>query len=292
MSHDMDYADAGQTVKGDPGQRVTVSMPKSLHDLRQVAQRHFARSGEMKMYHHGVEPITHHHHMTKLKPGDVVVVSQPEPRQYEAPTLTTHQAHYIKHPLEAHDRAGPRASSRTASLPFEGVTSYTADFVRHPLEAKKQSKPPKPAWEKGTGATGRSMYAMHYPWHDIEVRPPMKTADCVQNTGPFHGVSSYRIDFVRHNERPRSAVRHAPHRAEPPPFEGVSTYASDYIKQQADRSAPALAREGALKTGTAPFQGNSEYKREYIKLATEAPVIIHLEPEHRPSREGSRPRRS
>eukprot|EP00438_Fugacium_kawagutii_P025233 Skav230246 [mRNA] locus=scaffold1818:201710:204012:- [translate_table: standard] len=165
---------------GDHEQRVTVSLPRTLHELKGHAHRNFTTkrgsSKPFRMFHHGKVVITHPNHMSNVKDGDVVVLTA-SPDEQGPPPVSTHQAHYVPHPLQAKkppaDEDGPKES-----VPFEGRSSYTVDYIPHPLEAVE--------FELTGVKTGKSTYASEYPW--------------------FEGLSSYQQDYVKHPARPRPAT--------------------------------------------------------------------------------------
>eukprot|EP00435_Cladocopium_sp_Y103_P051528 s1727_g16.t1 len=197
------------------------------------------------------------------------------------PPLSTHQAHYVPHPLQAKkppaDQDGPKES-----VPFDGKSSYTVDYIPHPLEARDSAKPPKNVWEPGrTGVkTGKSTYACEYPWHNV--KPPDKTSKQAPpgKAVPFEGLSSYQQDYVKHPARPRSATgRPKPQLPASGPFEGCTTYTTDYKRFQVPQTRPIRMDGSNLQSEPKPFEGSSEYRREYLKHPLNGPEILHLEPE-------------
>jgi len=269
---------------GDQEQRVTVSLPRTLQELKGHAQKNFSTkrgsSKPLRMFHHGKVVITHPNHMSNLKDGDVVVLTA-NPDEQGPPPLSTHQAHYVPHPLQAKkppaDQDGPKDS-----VPFEGRSSYNVDYIPHPLEARDSAKPPKNVWEPGrTGVkTGKSTYASEYPWH--AVKPPDKTSKHAPpgKAVPFEGLSSYQQDYVKHPTRPRSAAgRPKPQAPTSGPFEGCTTYTTDYKKFQVPQTRPIRNGGSNLHSEPKPFEGSSEYRREYLKHPLNGPEILHLEPE-------------
>eukprot|EP00913_Durusdinium_trenchii_P017416 g16372.t1 len=225
---------------GDREQRVTVSLPRTLHELKSHAHRNFTTkrgsSKPMRMFHHGKVVITHPNHMSNLKDGDVVVLTA-NPEEQGPPPLSTHQAHYVPHPLQAKkpppDQDGPKES-----VPFDGKTGVK---------------------------TGRSTYASEYPWHNV--KPPDKTCKHVPpgKAVPFEGLSSYQQDYVKHPQRPRSAAgRPKPQLPASGPFEGSTTYTTDYKRFQVPPARP-VRMDGGNMSEPKPFEGSSEYRREYLK---------------------------
>lgn len=272
-------------------------LPRSLGELQFTAKRHFGRSGPCKMYHHGVTPLTQPQHMSHLKGGDVVVVAADGSVVDEEPTISTHMAHYVKHAVEA--KAPPPSRAQVGEpLPFEGVTSYTVDYVEHPLDMRKPAKPPTGGWDVGRReeATPKSTYTVHYPWRDVTPRrPPARQPGTLDQHGAaFEGVSSYKLDYIKHQARPRSAVQPPKTRPveESEPFQGVTTYTTDYQKFDVVRTGPGPNHADSLRTDPAPFEGASEYRREYIPREHERRPWVHLEPELRNARHRARTAKS
>lgn len=237
------------------------------------------------MYHKGKVPITNPVQMAAIKHGDVVVVTLPEDIVHsEAPAISTHNAHYVQHKLEA--RPPKAVAEARETLPFDAYSCYAQDFVKHPYQANPAVKPPKPAWDVNRSGeeTGKSTYATQYPWHDATPRETAQSARHSLHTSsaPFEGVSSYKMDYVKHAaQRPKSAAARPAHRSDfAGPFEGATTYTTDYKQVSAPLSArPVAGREGTLKTEVVAFEGISEYQREYLKKEAERRVMVHLVPE-------------
>mmetsp|Transcript_14826 Transcript_14826/g.25638 ORF Transcript_14826/g.25638 Transcript_14826/m.25638 type:complete len:299 (-) Transcript_14826:71-967(-) len=274
---------SGGTIPGDREQRVTVSLPRSLHELKGHATKHFGHRAQkpLRMYHHGKVVITHAQHVTNLKDGDVVVVTVTD-EDKGPPPISTHQAHYIPHRLEA-KKPPPADEGPGDSVPFDGKSSYNVDYVPHPLEVRDSAKPPRNVWEPGrTGVrTGKSTYASEYPWHTV--KPPESTKKQVPPADkvPFEGLSSYQHDYIKHNNRPRSATGRA--KPQPPasgPFDGTTTYTTDYKRFHVPQARP-LKNGSNLKIDPSPFEGASEYRREYLKHPLSGPEILHIEPDLR-----------
>lgn len=276
--------DVSEGIVGDYSHRVTVPLPKSLPELRFAAKRLFGRNKQIKMYHKGTVPITNPVQMAAIKHGDVVVVTLPEDIvQAEAPVISTHNAHYVPHKLQA--RPPKVAAEVKETLPFDAFSCYAQDFVKHPFQANPAVKPPKPAWDvnRSSDETGKSTYATHYPWHDATPREAAQSVRHALHTSsaPFEGVSSYKIDYVKHAaQRPKSAAARPAQRSDfTGPFEGVTTYTTDYKQVSAPLSARPVAGCRELKTEIVPFEGISEYQREYLKKETERRTMVHLVPE-------------
>ncbi|CAJ1384888.1 unnamed protein product [Effrenium voratum] len=275
----------GQTYIGDREQRVTVPLPRTIQELKGHAHKHFGAkhtsSNPLRMYHHGKVMIHHPNHMTNVKDEDVVVVTLGEDDQ-GPPPVSTHQAHFVPHPLQAKKPPagtdGPREN-----VPFDGKSSYNVDYIPHPLQGRDSAKPPRDGWEPGkNGRTGKSTYAAEFPWHTA--KPPEKgnkQAPPGQSV-PFEGLSSYQHDYIKHPNRPRSASgRPRPKLPATGPFDGTTTYTTDYKKFQVPHARPQ--RLDARPSDPKPFEGSSEYRREYLKHPLSGPEVLHIEPElHNP----------
>jgi len=271
-------------LQGDTTRRVTVPLPRSLQELQYHAKRHFARDvPHARMFHQGEAHIHHDHHVKKLRDGDVVVVENIPKGIPEAPNLTTHQIDYTPHEMDP--RPPPRqARTPEPGLKFDGVTSYNVDYIKHPVGARKPIYPPRSGWVTGRpgGTTGRSMYATHYPWHDAEPRRALEPPSGMPLDGaPFDGVTSYKVDYVKHPIRPRSTPMRPQQRGDPAPFDATTTYFNDFQKHPSARTAPARPHVATLRPEGGPFDGSTEYGREYVELKMESRPLVHIEPELR-----------
>jgi len=280
----------GDTRVGDASQRVTVPMPRSMQDLQSAANRHFY--GNSGMYQHGKIPLTQPSHIAGVKHNDVIVVSRDDmPR--EAPTMSTHNAHYIKYDIEVKPPPAPKPPPEQSAR-FEGVTSYGADFVRHPMERRKPAKQAQSMWDSGRRAdfTGQSTYKTQYPWHEVKRPPPMaKTKESKEPSAAFEGTTMYNSDFVKHPVRPRSTMAPRERNVDAGPFEGVTTYNVDYKKHANARTQKHPGYGATLKTDNTPFEGSTEYAREYLKHQFESRPVVHIEPEmRRYDNRGKRPK--
>eukprot|EP00930_Biecheleria_cincta_P046327 TRINITY_DN31949_c0_g1_i1.p1 TRINITY_DN31949_c0_g1~~TRINITY_DN31949_c0_g1_i1.p1 ORF type:complete len:314 (+),score=32.63 TRINITY_DN31949_c0_g1_i1:38-943(+) len=275
------------SLKGDSSQRVKVAVPRSFGELQTLARSHFGEPGKVvSLYHKGNGPLTGPTQIPNLKSGDVVVVSIPESAREKLPR-TTQQAHYVAHRPEPRSPVVRNAAVKE-NLPFDGKTSYAQDYVQHPLQPNTPAQRPKAAWAPATNPeekTGKSSYAVQYPWHNpVRERPDKKRYQGLHTTGAaFEGRSSYNMDYVKHPcARPRSAgaggTRQA-HTQITGPFEGTTTYANDFKKFEVATARSAKPSSNNLKLESAPFQGGTEYSREYMAKAQEGPLYVLLEPE-------------
>mmetsp|Transcript_89287 Transcript_89287/g.257531 ORF Transcript_89287/g.257531 Transcript_89287/m.257531 type:complete len:328 (-) Transcript_89287:206-1189(-) len=273
----------GHQLVGDPRQRVTVPMPKSIDDLHFAASRHFR--GHQGLYHEGRAKIHRPHHVNYIKEGDVIVVAKGQ-KPYEAPPLTTHQDHFIKHPLQARAAPPPRQMP-TTSAKFEGASNYHTDFVPHPIEPRRPAAPAESGWRAGRmpDPTGRSTYQQEFPWHDMKPAAPYRPTEFHKDSAPFEGATSYNTDYVKHDVRPRTAVGPQRRDMNPGPFEGDTTYNLDYVRHPLnDRAHPHSGYTATLKPDSAPFEGKTEYNREYLEHPFERRPMVHIEPELRRER--------
>mmetsp|Transcript_53524 Transcript_53524/g.98995 ORF Transcript_53524/g.98995 Transcript_53524/m.98995 type:complete len:294 (-) Transcript_53524:100-981(-) len=264
----------GAPHPGDEGQRITVQRPRTLQELQSYAQKHFGHKGKkLGLWHQGRQAIQHQRHVDPVKHEDVVVVTwSGEKDLYNH--LTTHQADFVRHPLNRpRAQSGPRTPGPT--IPFEGQSSYAYDFVKHPLSKTDPVAARGTSWRPTDAPTGTTTYSNHYVRHPLKgPEPPMVVA--ARQTLPFEGKSSYAQDFVKHPIKP--AVVHRPEERMAPPgtFDAITTYASAYVGHM---PRPRTPREGRSAPTSLPFHGNSEYKQEYIKKDIALPERLHLEPE-------------
>lgn len=238
------------------------------------------------MFHHGVKNVVHNSHVNDIKHNDVIVVVGHKDGPREAPPISTHASHYVKHPIESRSVPPPRVPPTPTR--FEGKTSYDADFVKHPLEPRSQQKPPASRWanRKADAPMAKSTYSQHYPWHEVQQPQQVPSAPVHRPSAPFDGQTSYSNDFVKHPFEQRTPPKEVP-RPAPGPFEGSSTYNNDFQKHPPQMNKP-IPTQSTLRPSTGPFNGTTEYAQEYLKHEHEKPRIVHLEPELRRERQ-SRP---
>lgn len=285
-------------IKGDRSKRITVALPNSLSELEKHARTHFGGgTGKLKLYHRGEAHLEHPGHHDMVGHEDNIVVrraSNNSAENYPFNMTTTHQTAFVRHPMEERkpppERALPKGPE--VNVPkFLGRSCYSGDYVEHPLERRQKKEKPPPAYEPtDIPMTARSAYAESFPWHPTQPRTPTgpKTPGPGYdvNPPPFHGQSSYKIDYIKHKvSRPKSepAGPRKPNTTkveESPPFNGSTTYTNDYKKHA---SSPQRGRStGTWKQEPLPspkFVGNSEYQNQYIKKEGPARLIVHLEPE-------------
>lgn len=268
---------------GDHKQRVAVPMPQNLAQLQAVAERHFGNHAGL--YHHGKYKVHKSHHVDAIGHGDVVVVKR-QPTNTGPPAVTTHQADYIKHPLEGlgpqeHRKEQPRYTGK-----LEGKSGYHTDFVPHPLEAKRDFKP-EATWKQSMEPTGQSSYRTNFIPHPLSRSLSLKPADQDQRRSlPFEGMTSYLSDYVRHNGKPGTAAKAQQREYMPGKFEGASTYNADFIKHPFDRSKPQNFE--TVRREARPFDGSTEYGSRYLKHPHEHVPIVHLQPSAGIARRNSR----
>lgn len=256
----------------------------------------------MKMYHtpggtnRGDTHIQHHQHFQNVGDNDVVIIrrdSMDNGIPFNA--TTTHQSAYVKHNLEQRRPPPPPPPRQDANPPkFQGRSCYSGDYVEHPLDRREKKGQPSPRWEPNDiPMNARSTYTENYPWHPTQPRsaagPRTPGATMDSNPPPFHGQSSYKIDYIKHQmDRPKtdSGPRREKRMEESPPFNGTTTYTTDFKKHAhsaQQRGGPGVRKQ---ESGPSPpFQGNSEYQNEYIKKERARVPIVHLEPEDKASRD-------
>mmetsp|Transcript_42972 Transcript_42972/g.93559 ORF Transcript_42972/g.93559 Transcript_42972/m.93559 type:complete len:315 (-) Transcript_42972:205-1149(-) len=260
---------------GDPQRRVTVAFPGSIAELKAIAQRKFP-SYQPKLYQHGIRELHHPSHIKHVEHDDIIVVPPGDFEKLLPLMQTTHQDHFVKHPLP--DRQPRKAEPRELdTTPFDGNTSYNMDYVRHPLGDRHQPRQQK-RWEPGPRQPiGESIYSTHYPWRDVLPRAPAKMPDTAYTPSPFDATTSYAMDYVPYKMRPKSAGKKKQEPLKPSPFEGVSTYNVDFTGKQGQR--PAAGRPVQDLQPYVKFDGTSEYKKEYVEKELARMRIVHLEPE-------------
>lgn len=270
-------------ILGDSNQRITVPLPRSLHELQKRAEQHFGHSGELKMYHHGTVPILRPEQLSRIRNGDVVVVTwnnrRLNDRELADLLKTTSQAFYVEHPLP---KRKPQAAAQELppSLPLDGITEHKAEYVKHPLSARERAMRPLHSWSPRTEPTGKTTYEDKYLWpalQSVVKRSPM-VDEFNWDTGPFQGHTQYMQDYVMHPIKPRGEMpsRPRPRSASHVPFEGKSTYAAEYTEKPLATRTSCHAK--ISKREWMPFEGASHYQTNYVAPEMER-TMIHLEPE-------------
>jgi hypothetical protein len=279
---------SSSNISGDSRQRITVPMPRSLHELQGRATQLFGHNGELKMYHHGSVAIEDPSQLNKIQNGDVVVVTwnnrRLTKREFAELLETTNQRDFVKHPLPKKEIRASSQVPQMPSIPLDGVTSYKSEYVRHPLAKREACAKPSQSWSPPKEPTGKSTYEDQFPWRDpqLAVRQPQpqKVDGSRRKSEPFTGCTSYMQDYVVHPPKPRiersTPARPRPRSASHIQFQGTSTYESEYTRK------PILARTPqkptALRLETLPFEGSSDYQSSYVNHRVERPMI-HLEQE-------------
>lgn len=272
---------------GDPLQRVSVPLPRSLPELQLAAERQFGfgGNGHLKMYHQGITPLRHPTHVKHLQDDDLVVIAcegqHDEVDKFDG--TSTYRAEFVPHQSEPMKAPPQRDAAAMPSGRFEGESRYRMDFVRH-------SATPRGIIKKEISAlcsekdkpTGDSTYNVEFPWHDIPAR--YQRPGMVGNgasSGRFVGESSYHRDYVKHDgvERPKTAAAAPSKRWSELPFEGSSTYKADFQKTECPERPMSCRPSDEDNALGAPFQGNSEYRDRYLEWLLQRQMRIHLEPE-------------
>jgi hypothetical protein len=268
---------------GDSKQRVTVPMPRSIHELQNRAVRLFGHGGELNMYHHGTALIQDPSHLGHIQDGDVVVVTWNDrrltPKEFAA--LTTNQSDFVEHPLPNKAPAPKSPTKLPPVVPFDAVTSYKSEYVRHPLSKRDVLAKPPHMWVPPKGATGKSTYEEQFPWRDPapenRSQPPSRETDR-RKSEPFTGCTSYMHDYLAPPPKPRAerSVAPRPRPANIVPFQGKTTYEAEFTEKPLSAPRPQQPKLSTLED--LPFEGSSEYQNEYMRKRVSQPMI-HLEPE-------------
>jgi len=280
---------------GDSNQRVTVPLPRSIHELQNRAAKLFGHNGKLRMFHHGMVPIHDPSQLSNIKDGDVVVITWDDRRltkgEFAELLQTTNQRDFVKHPLSKPVAPVQSAQSNLPLIhhPFEGATSYTSEYVKHPLAKREPvEKPWQPSRLRSPqkGQTGSSSYADEYPWHDVclsDTRQRHLSRDAPRpKSEPFVGCTSYMQDYVKPPPQPKrvsTPSRPRPRTANMAPFQGQSTYLAEYTEKALPTllaKRPNACDDVAKKP--VPFEGSSDYQQNFIQHKEIHPMI-HLEPE-------------
>lgn len=244
------------------------------------------------MYLKGETQLEEQGQIKGIVDNDVVIVRQETPENIGFKNVTTNMATFVPHPIERKQPAGPRLPQAAGFKPpvFQGRSCYSGDYVEHPIESHDTTRPPVAAWEpNGLTMTSRTTYFENFPWHSPQrpsgnsKRPPERKYEL--NPAPFHGQSSYKMDYIqREAERPRSARamgrRSNMTNVDAPPFDGTTTYAVDYKEYPTSPQKRNHPSQWKTEPGPSPpFKGNTEYQTEYLKKMIARGARIHLEPE-------------
>jgi len=294
--------DIDDKLVSDPRTRRTIPLPRTLPELQHHAHTHFGHKGRLRMYHRAKE-VVHPSMISNIAHDDVVKVRADRRKLQEASVdipLTTHQAHYVRHPLEP--PVQPAGTDDESSLTDDmrgkklgGPSCYKRDYVPHPPHG-----PEEPAdvgifkthvKNHGGNPDYRTSYAMHYPWKDVqEAPPPCGTDDASVLTDAMMGKPLDASTIYQEHYVPK---RPATHPSFPlgrsvltewltkEPFHGQSTYDRHYVKKPLTGRQPS-ARPPRDMPGERPFQAGSEYRRNYDPKELGKPLHCHLE--HVPNR--------
>lgn len=263
--------------------RVTVPMPKSLDEMRAVAQRRFPRG--RGLYHHGRRHLSHPNHMVDVNHDDVVVVGHGGEEERDAPPTTTSRSHYVKHPIDSRAMT-PENPHPGEPATWYGESRYSTDFAPKAYQRPPPAIKPPDGLRVGTGTTGKSTYRAQYPWLDTARAERKTNYERHERPGPFDGTSSYQSDFNSTYPQPRPRSLKAPpsQKRVPGDFYGDSTYNTHFVPTDGTRAA-SMGRPPTLSLGDAPFDGTSEYAHRYIKHPHERKAHLHMEPQKRDGHE-------
>lgn len=285
---------------GDHAKRVTVPLPQNLNDLESIARKKFGGGGDnrMMMFHWGETELKNQMQYRRVVDDDVVIIhkekTDTDGHSYPAHLATTHMAAFVKHPLQPRKppEAPPRSNYGMAPAKFTGRSCYAQDYLELPVSAPEKLKHVAPAWEPNNiPMSSRSAYADDYPWH--QPQPRRKQSGSRRQAAPghshappvFQGTSSYRIDYIKHAQRPKSATGPTRTKAKADsgpnvPFDASTTYTNDYKKHEGKSPTKGAFSPAKHEPGPSPpFQGSSEYQKEYIKKERPRVALVHLEPE-------------
>jgi len=288
-------------LKGDRNQRVTVPLPPSLNELESTAKNAFGPGYRFKMYHRGETVLENQQQFRNVGDQDLVIIRKETPDTGGDPTMrnmrTTHQTAFVKHPLEPRrPPQTPPARPDVKAPAFQGRSCYAGDYVEHPMDSPGRTPRTVAAWEPNSiPMNSRSTYTENFPWHALQPKTPSlrpeRGASHTVSAPPFHGQTSYKIDYVKHDakKRPSSAAgpRKKDMREDPNanvPFNGTTTYTTDYKKHLMDKQQKRAGPWKQEPGPSPPFQGNSEYKNQYIKKEKPRGPLVHLEPEDKQRR--------
>lgn len=256
--------------------RITIPMPKTLDELRGVAQRRF-RNGR-GLYHHGRRHLSHQNHVAGMRHDDVVVVGLGTEEDQEAPLTSTQRSHFVRHEV------APRPSSKPEPGPGEpakwyGESRYGADFGPHKAQPRQRGIRPPDGLKVGRGSTGPSTYRAQFSW--VETAKPDRRTNHETHTTPgaFESLSSYQADFKPQTSRPRSLMTPRERLVGGGEFHGCSTYGAHFQHQPGERTTPLPGGDATVTFGDGKFDGSSEYAHRYVKHPHELPEFLHLEPQ-------------
>jgi hypothetical protein len=238
------------------------------------------------MFHNGQTHLKNQTHFGKIAHDDEIIIQLGSNLGANCPRdlLTTHQANFVKHPLEVRRALTPEGP-RAKGPPFDGKSSYLIDYVEHPINLNERSKPEASHWKPSDlPPTVRSTYRENFPWHDASPEMSKKRQVEYVPVAPFHGQSSYKQDYIKHPLRALSDSRPPGDRKinQDVPFDASTTYFRDFQKHPFVGNTPR--QEGRKREfPSPPFAGKSEYKIEYLEKQLAKATRLHLMPERRSS---------
>jgi len=286
--------------------RKTVRLPGSIGELNQAATTHLSDSTgvklqphmRMRLFHKGRE-MHHPTHISDLRDRDEIIIRiENRARSLAAAAdklMSTHQAHYIKHPLTppvSRERDSSAITEQLKQSRLEGRSCYRNDYVKHLIPERPSTCDPSALYathfmkQSAADRTNKSTYAAHFPWHNAKPIGPAgnDTESALSDAARGHrftGRSSYMEDFT-----PRVATGF-PARAcgndtastltedqFRKPFDAKSQYAQDFVPYETDGRQPS-ARPQQEDQDHEKFAGMSEYRHQYVGRKFQHP-LVHL----------------
>jgi len=300
VSFVLDPAWSGAVGSAIP-RHISVAIPRSLPELKQVASLTFdpsGRSSRMRMFHHGRE-LHHPLAVESLKDGDVVTVRLEKPPLQVAAdrVLTTHQADFVKHPtqsrtLPSNDDGGAAVGAALRGRRCEGQSSYSSDYVRHHDVERPESVNGQVKYSthwlstpRGTDRT-ESTYNSLFPWHDSKpgasgVSGAVASVLSDASRGHVFSARSTYADEYQHREAQpptmpfRASASVVTEQARGGAFSGASQYAADFVKHSGDCRQPS-ARPDRSDYSYQPFEANSEYRQQFVARSGAKTPLVHL----------------
>jgi hypothetical protein len=295
-------AEAQRTVNlqtsGNPAEKKTVVIPRSLPELQQLASRHFAHggSGRMRLFLKGRE-LHHPMAVADLQDGDVLTVRVEQNRAFPATAervLSTHQADFVKFPpgetvKPVSDDNASTLTAETRCAKLEGQSRYATDFVKHPRVPRVQMTEHAlygTHFLKHAGeSVSKSTYSSHYPWHntlaaDSAGSDERSALSDAARGHPFTGRSSYSDDFPRRFGAPPEPAKAActdyestlTDQVMKSSFDGMTVYNQHFVKHPLTGRQPS-ARPARTSAESGTFAGSSEYNNQYTHYDPKAPRV-------------------
>jgi len=285
-------------AEDSPGRRHRVSMvcPKSLADLQARAMHMFGKEGCLRLYHHGQVLIKAADDLSKVRHGDVIVVTWDDRKLSKsefANLMTTYSSHYVQHPVcgaVVADTVRPLMPSQR----FDAQSSYRMDFAEPLSSSRRQDtfKPRPVAITTNRGGEARTAYTEQFEWkglhHNKPLPPPGPALNLLKGAMPLHAETSYKRDFGQ-THRPANCPIMMPKgnlRSEDtrPKFSEETTYQTDFPDHGVDlytRPRSSSRVKQVVNRSNQKTESATEYRERFDGQA-DKPVIIHLEPARTP----------